>query len=286
MQYHPLQKSPYNNMKKSIPSTFYKYTPVEEWLPSLLNGSSIKFTSRNNFNDPFDSLSTTYFNYNAKNAEQHIRNGLEGLNIFSSEEIEFMAKDIFEKKIQIDSDSSNEKYLDETGILSLASSWKNILLWSHYANQHKGICIGFDSEIDIFLAAQKVIYSSEFPIIMRPDDSPTVMLEKTFLRKSECWKYEDEWRVLKPKWSTEQKEDSINRNKNLKFSKLMTSSNGPGTYEFEKRSIIDVTLGMNISAEDEKKAIEGIKAANINIKLFKASRKKGEYEVKRDELSI
>ncbi|KAB8036631.1 DUF2971 domain-containing protein [Janthinobacterium aquaticum] len=285
-QYHPLQKVPIKNMKNLVPPVFYKYTPVEDWLPLLLNGSSIKFTSRINFNDPFDSLSSTHLNYEAENVEKYIREGLEGLNILPPEEIESMVKKIIKNKQQVDSNSGDETYLDNTGILSLASSWENILLWSHYANQHKGICIGFDSEKDIFLAAQKVIYSSDFPIIIRPDDSPDVMLEKTFLRKSKCWEYEDEWRVLKPTWNKIKKEDLNRRKINPKVAKLMESSNGPGTYKFEKNTIIDITLGMNISIEDEEKVIAGIKASAISIKLFKASRKKGQYKVQRDELSI
>lgn len=273
-------------MKNPVPPVFYKYTPVEDWLPLMLNGSSLKFTTRKNFNDPFDSLSSTRFNYNADNAEEYIRNGFSGLKKFPTEAIEAMIKKLMTEKIQIDSDSHNEEYLDETGILSLASSWKNILLWSHYANQHKGICIGFDSEKDIFLGAQKVIYSSDFPIIIRPDDSDITMLEKTFLRKAECWKYEDEWRILKPKWNDEQKEDFSKRKNANDVNELFASCNGPGIYEFDKSTITDVTLGMNISAEDEKKVIAGIRTADIKINLFKASRNKGQYEVKRDKINI
>src|SRR5438552_5198124 len=30
------------------------------------------------------------------------------------------------------------------GVLCFSKNWKNPLLWSHYAEKHKGLCLGFD----------------------------------------------------------------------------------------------------------------------------------------------
>src|ERR1035441_3016297 len=30
------------------------------------------------------------------------------------------------------------------GLLCFSEEWNNILLWSHYADQHRGVCLGFD----------------------------------------------------------------------------------------------------------------------------------------------
>lgn len=268
------------------PPVFYKYTPVESWLPSMLDGSSLKFTARKDFNDPFDSQSSTRVNYDDKNIEQHLRDGIRKLNSHTKNQIDLIVKNLIESKFQPYDISPIEKDLDNTGILSLASSWNNILLWSHYAMQHKGICVGFDSKKDVFMSAQEVSYRSEFPIIIRPGDSPSMMLEKTFLRKSLCWKYEEEWRVLKPKWTSKEKKDFFERNKSGQINRFMMSFDGPEIYKFDKRSIVDITLGMNISEEDERKVIAGIKAANIDIGVFKASREKEKYEVKREKINI
>ena len=35
--------------------------------------------------------------------------------------------------------------LEKLGILSLASSNKNLLMWSHYASEHKGMCLEFNA---------------------------------------------------------------------------------------------------------------------------------------------
>lgn len=286
MQYYPIKKSPIIDINNSAPPVFYKYTPVEFWLPSMLDGSSLKFTARNDFNDPFDSRSSAHINYNSNNIEEYLRNGIGELNSHTQIEINSLIENIMESKFQFYENSPIEKDLDNTGILSLASSWNNILLWSHYAMQHQGICVGFNSKKDVFMSAQEVSYSDDFPIIIRPDDSSVTMLEKTFLRKSLCWKYEEEWRVLKPKWTNEEKEDFFERNRSGRANRFMRSFDGPKIYKFDKKSIIEITLGMSISEEDERKVIAAIKAANVDIEVFKASREKGKYEVKREKISI
>jgi len=34
--------------------------------------------------------------------------------------------------------------LEKYGVLCFSRSWNNVLMWSHYADRHKGICLGFD----------------------------------------------------------------------------------------------------------------------------------------------
>jgi hypothetical protein len=44
----------------------------------------------------------------------------------------------------------------DTGLLCFSESWDHLLMWSHYANKHQGICLGFDVD-DKFVA--RVEYS-------------------------------------------------------------------------------------------------------------------------------
>jgi hypothetical protein len=37
-----------------------------------------------------------------------------------------------------------KKVLAEYGVLCFSTSWKSPVLWSHYADRHKGFCLGFD----------------------------------------------------------------------------------------------------------------------------------------------
>jgi hypothetical protein len=78
------------------------------------------------------------------------------------------------------------------GLLCFSEDWTDPVLWSHYAGQHTGICLGFD--VPSYLA-QKVEYQQE-RIKMdgaELDDRTRTTLLKT---KFKSWEYEHEWRVL------------------------------------------------------------------------------------------
>ncbi|MBV1863378.1 MAG: DUF2971 domain-containing protein [Rhodobacteraceae bacterium] len=89
---------------------------------------------------------------------------------------------------------------DKIGIFSLSETNDNILMWSHYADQHRGIAVGFNGhhpfynqkppQLDFRLT--KISYTAKRPI------KPSNFSEsyKIFSEKSPGWKYEKEWRVI------------------------------------------------------------------------------------------
>ncbi len=87
------------------------------------------------------------------------------------------------------------------GIFSMTTQKLNSLIWAHYADNHKGICVGFDPKIlfqdhEKFGYGGKVNYLDKFSLI-RPDAN---FIEQSVLEiysKSSEWKYEDEYRVDK-----------------------------------------------------------------------------------------
>ena len=40
--------------------------------------------------------------------------------------------------------STKEAQTKSTGLLCFSKSWKNPVQWSHYADRHRGFCLGFD----------------------------------------------------------------------------------------------------------------------------------------------
>jgi len=69
------------------------------------------------------------------------------------------------------------------------------LMWSHYSENHKGLCLEFAVKPDnVFATAFKVIYKEEFiPFELYQQDSASFL---PFLVKAECWKYEEEYRLF------------------------------------------------------------------------------------------
>ena len=40
---------------------------------------------------------------------------------------------------------------EKFGVICFSRSWHNPVLWSHYAEKHKGVCFGFDIPDDVLL---------------------------------------------------------------------------------------------------------------------------------------
>lgn len=82
-------------------------------------------------------------------------------------------------------DKSNKEFT----VCSFSQHNDNILMWSHYSNDHKGFCIEYNFE-DIFSKNLfPVIYSNN--LVVRKNYDISFML-----RKSEDWGYESEWRII------------------------------------------------------------------------------------------
>jgi hypothetical protein len=83
------------------------------------------------------------------------------------------------------------------GIISFSDRWSNPVLWSHYADQHRGLCIGVDVDRSV---AHKVRYVSKriecSPLGELVETKNVQVLEDAVLTKFSHWKYETEWRVL------------------------------------------------------------------------------------------
>lgn len=88
---------------------------------------------------------------------------------------------------------------------ALSESFNNSLMWSHYADQHRGFVIGIDFQIDHqFVKVKYVKDLPEFDVVRwcRLFDK-TEVNEEQFIHmmiedisfKSEIWNYEKEWRV-------------------------------------------------------------------------------------------
>lgn len=126
------------------------------------------------------------------------------------------------------------------GILCFSHDWSETLLWSHYANKHTGIAIGFEILQDEVL---KVYYNHD-PIreqIKLTNYSNTN--EKLFLGlakvKYKKWEYENEYRILV------KLEDC-----------LSPTADGLRFIEFENRlKVKEIVLGCKFDHEKEKENI-------------------------------
>jgi hypothetical protein len=79
------------------------------------------------------------------------------------------------------------------GLLCFSEEWNNILLWSHYADQHRGVCLGFDvsGSSDSFGHVEYTPNRMPFPKTL-----DQFFMWDLLRTKFKRWEYEKEWRVF------------------------------------------------------------------------------------------
>lgn len=91
------------------------------------------------------------------------------------------------------------------GVLSLSKKDTCPLMWAHYADNHKGLCLGYSIPENTDNKIRPVSYTSEFREItisqirrmLDGDENAKAEIEHNiFLRKAKPWGYEDEWRMV------------------------------------------------------------------------------------------
>ena len=84
------------------------------------------------------------------------------------------------------------------GALCFSRSWSHPMIWSHYADKHRGICLGFDvpedKAIPISYKAKRLEFDFERQLSKDTRDEKLGL--KLMTTKFDGWKYEDEVRLL------------------------------------------------------------------------------------------
>jgi len=191
----------------------YKYTTAKRIMEILQTGN-IYYPTLKKLNDPFDSKILINQNdvsyYKKTKIKKLIKKNLEA-NFVDADLIEFFLNDQ-EKAFELSKaiiDSFNEAISviaglsEKFGILSFSGDRSNMLLWSHYADSHKGDIICFERSDNNDLGDQRfcfpVNYSSYVPEINDVDIGVADLWKKRFGNKDDIWAYEKEWRLISKK---------------------------------------------------------------------------------------
>ena len=221
----------------------YRGTPdtaALEHLCNLLSKGELMFQKPENFNDPFDCYPDT----------------------FSEAPVGTLPHAV------IDSVSATmQRAMGQLhGVACLTPHPDKMLMWSHYGDQHRGFCVGFDSDVlenkvpknDTGMPAYegpiKVNYTSE-----RPSG------EAVYVTKSLEWEYEDEHRLISrngpgaPAW-------------------------GPGVWCVEPEAVVEVVLGARMTAQCEAEVVSAVRKLRPAVKLRKALPHSHEYKIVVEDL--
>lgn len=185
-------------MKEPEVKSLFKYYPIAKNQISALAQRKLWYSKPAGFNDPFDTRFYVdgelrkYVNVNDTTKINHAFN-------------ENMSSAVVKKKVSLEQDLINfTKEIEDLGILSLAESNKNLLMWAHYADDHKGMCLEFTRKKNNLFSddksVHKIHYSESHPTLRAKALSDPIATEASKRRilytKSSHWEYEEEWRHI------------------------------------------------------------------------------------------
>jgi hypothetical protein len=85
------------------------------------------------------------------------------------------------------------------GVCCLSEVDDNHLMWSHYASDHQGFCVGLDETqldgLQGLIGQGPVKYQSDAPRFRYYIDPPQLLEKQVFACKSKLWEYEREYRI-------------------------------------------------------------------------------------------
>lgn len=152
-----------------------------------------------------------------------------------------MMNDIFEgdiiNVIQHQRNCQVVEFASETYLKSFSEKKNDILMFAHYANSFKGICVEYD-----FSCGPEAVLKYLFPVAyaQNPFESISDVISRNskyfYLRKAKDWAHEKEWRFLMTK--DEAKELGINDNKINLFHCIKAVYLGVRVNENDKKDIV------------------------------------------------
>lgn len=204
---------------EDYPKIIYKYRNwTEEYHKDILLKNNLFMASPEYFNDPFDCRIP--INYRLLDTAEKIekyaiefvnrnRQFLVSKRVNLKDEIERIKIDYTNNIEQIQTNYENILFAGQNkhyGVLSLSKRWDSILMWSHYAENHRGFCVGFWEEklreSGKFGSGGPVNYD---PTNVYPNIDPLAkdhgnrMIDKfkETHTKAFDWRYEEEYRINK-----------------------------------------------------------------------------------------
>ena len=235
-------------------NSIYKYTAYR---PAFFENFFLRLSRFGDFNDPFEMV---LGNYLASIGQEEYNAIIEMASHLSDPDSFY--------NFAIDAQCGVRAW---AGIMCFTSKKDNLLMWSHYASNHEGICIEFDGSSDFFNGKytdaceffgsrqkdhyenigqlRKVDYKNERPSYMDPGEIE-YNTESWFVKSLE-WSYEEELRLILP----------IDLAKGIENSDMLF-------YPVEPKIIKSIILGCRMSIDNKKEIFA--KCKEYGIKVYEA----------------
>ena len=165
----------------SVPTNLYKYRAWNEFTKDILVNHRMYFSAPEDFNDmcdclpylPHDKIIRTPYALLGKNGDK---------------------LELQQRIVKVSISEFFKEFCASFRICCLSKSYQSILMWSHYAENHKGMCLVFDKDKDpnFFRHAGSVLYSN----VHYGMHFHNLHYANALTVKFEDWQYEEEVRLL------------------------------------------------------------------------------------------
>jgi hypothetical protein len=190
----------------TAPERLYKYESFSSQSLENLKNQVIFFGSPKNFNDPYDcALFPTIKEPSDEEVENIRAHYLSQTDLPEKARNEFLNSTSTKLRSMLLRIGQNvleneiAKFRSGRGVSCFSETPSSILMWSHYAGNHRGFCLEFDATSEPFNKIRKVSYSQTMPafdLVPMLCDQDFDQILDLFCTKSADWEYEREWRAM------------------------------------------------------------------------------------------
>lgn len=241
-----------------LPHRLYKFRSLssatdKRFARSMIVDGELYFANPMSFNDPFDTLPAISMESTRAERDQYfsrvVGERMEGKPRPERRRIELTMRRMGERE-QLDAfRQAAIMTMGEIGVCSLTERNDHVLMWSHYADNHRGICVGIRHNASHFEGQWPldVRYSRVRPVhnpIQR--GSPSEMINM-MLTKADFWAYEREWRLLHT-----------------------SATGGAGARRYGAQCIASVHLGCRITPETRAEVLSWCAERSAPIEVYQA----------------
>jgi hypothetical protein len=242
----------------------YKYGSLNEYSEATFSTPTIWFASPTSLNDPFECR--PWFTFDGQRDEivealtRMLRRNNPGLPPY---EATARAVAIFLEGRHQDPAIWEAIRMDvltalgsQIGLCCLSAHNDSILMWAHYAQEHRGYCLGFEAtdSTPFFGEAQEVDYADDYPVVDFFRTPHAEQVDLIFLTKFSGWSYEGEYRII-------------------------DHANGPGLHAYPAKLLRSITFGFRMPESDRTKIQEWVGRRGHDVKLFEAVRDDRQFKI-------
>lgn len=246
-------------LTNKFPAYLYKFRSIET-LNKILDNNGLWFARPSSFNDPFD----CQIEIDTNNTFEEIINyffslreyKIDGYQKLTNDLIEVRAKEYYEnpEKFKQFINGIMSASLNNLGVCCFVKEPPlNILMWSHYANSHQGVCLKFSvlNDLEFFTTPIPINYQKEYPLFNYLKDGKDKLASAMIGTKSKDWEYESELRVIKDNF---------------------------GLHKFKKKALVEIIFGCDSERDEINKITEKLNELKyLNVKISYMKKKKNEF---------